>query len=386
MAKREKPLILVVDDLESHLKAIGNTLLTSGYEVTLALTGKRAIEITKNAFPDLILLDIVMPEISGFDVIKELKKDPATAEIPVIFLTSQNESQYLIEAFKLGAVDYILKPAKNDETIARVNTHLELRRSKAIIQEQNIELKALVQEKTEFLELASKDLKIPINELRGYLNLISQFGLDRLPAEIKDYMEKFDKITKNMANVINDLLLINDIESGNVKNIYKSIDINLTITKMIKSFENIARTKRITMSLETTLPQNTQIIADQEILETALTRILANTLRFAKPTPGINSPWSLVSIRTKSALIGGAYYAQLEVEDQGVGFSKDELSNIFKKFNKTQVTNQNNEAITQETGYHVIKLLIEQMNGKISIDSKFNIGTTVRLFLPTVCV
>jgi signal transduction histidine kinase len=385
MTKRTKPLIMVVDDLESHLKAIGNTLLNSGFEVTLAFNGKRAVEVAKNALPDLILLDIVMPEKDGFEVIQELRAYEPTSEIPIIFLTSQKDNEYLLKGFQLGAVDYIIKPANKEETIARVNTHLELRNARKYILEQNDKLKVLVEDKSEFLELASKDLKIPLNEIRGYLDLINQFGSDVIPKEVKEYIDTIDRITKSMANVINDLLLLNDIEAGNVSNIFKSIDINLIIAKMIKYFENLARSKRISMSYDSNISAQTIVIADQEKLEMVFTRLLANTLRFSKAYKGNNSaPWSLVAIRTKNTIINNKEFVLIEIEDQGSGMTKDELQNAFAKFSKITVQNNANEATSLETGLSVVKALIESMDGRITIDSKPNVGTIVRFTLPLV--
>lgn len=381
MIQRNKPLIMVVDDLESHLKAIGNTLMNENFDVTLAFNGKRAIDIAKNALPDLILLDIMMPDISGFDVIKELKSYEPTKEIPVIFLTSQKESEYILEGFSLGAVDYIIKPAKKDETIARVNTHLEIRKSRMIIQEQNAKLQNLLVEKNEFLELASKDLKTPLNEMRGYLDIILNDNLSNLPKQYHDYLEKFDRTTKNMINVINDLLLINDIEAGNIKSIVQSVDVNLFITKIIRRIEPIARSKRISMDFSSQHSGNSVVSVDQEKLELILTKIYANALRFANSVNTASAPWSLIATNTKPSVINDKLYLLLEIEDQGLGLSKEDVEKYFDKFHKIRI-NHSNEYTTIDTGMHIVKLLIESMGGKISVESKLNIGTKIKILLP----
>lgn len=381
MAQRSKPLIMVVDDLESHLKAIGNTLMNADYDITLAFNGKRAIDIAKNALPDLILLDIIMPDITGFEVIKELKNYQPTKDIPIIFLTSQKESEYILEGFALGAVDYIIKPANKEETIARVNTHLEIRNSRRIIQEQNNKLQSLLNEKNEFLELASKDLKTPLNEMRGYLDIIISENVEQLPKVFQEYIEKFDRTTKNMANVINDLLLINDIEAGNIKSIVQSVDINLTITKIIRRIENISRAKRISMDFNTNIPSNNFISADQEKLELILTRIYANALRFAKHSKSANAPWSLITTRAKLTMMNEKLFIYIEIEDQGVGLNKDDIDKFFNKFHKITINN-GGDYLVVESGMHIVKLLIESMGGKITVDSKIGVGTVVKFLLP----
>lgn len=381
MAQRTKPLIMVVDDLESHLKAIGNTLMNSNFDITLAFNGKRAIDIAKNALPDLILLDIMMPDITGFEVIKELKSHQPTKDIPIIFLTSQKESEYILEGFALGAVDYIIKPANKEETIARVNTHLEIRNSRRIIQEQNQKLQSLLSEKNEFLELASKDLKTPLNEMRGYLDIILTEDFEELPKTLQEYIEKFDRTTKNMANVINDLLLINDIEAGNIKNIVQSVDINLTITKIIRRIENISRAKRISMDYNSNIPNNNFVSADQDKLELILTRIYANSLRFAKQSKSANAPWSLITTRAKLTMMNEKLFIYIEIEDQGVGLNKDDIDKYFNKFHKITINN-GSDYLVVESGMHIVKLLIESMGGKITVDSKIGVGTVVKFLLP----
>ena len=381
MAQRSKPLIMVVDDLESHLKAIGNTLMNADYDITLAFNGKRAIDIAKNALPDLILLDIMMPDITGFEVIKELKSHQATKDIPVIFLTSQKESEYILEGFALGAVDYIIKPANKEETIARVNTHLEIRNSRRIIQEQNQKLQGLLSEKNEFLELASKDLKTPLNEMRGYLDIIMTEDFEQLPKNVQEYIEKFDRTAKNMANVINDLLLINDIEAGNIKSIVQSVDINLAIKKVIRRIENVCRQKRISMDFNSNIPSNNFISADPEKLELIITRIYANALRFAKQSKSANAPWSLITTRAKLTMMHEKLFIYIEIEDQGVGLNKDDTEKFFDKFHKITINNSGELSVV-ESGMHIVKLLIESMGGKITVDSKTGVGTVVKFLLP----
>ncbi len=381
MAQRSKPLIMVVDDLESHLKAIGNTLMNADYDITLAFNGKRAIDIAKNALPDLILLDIMMPDITGFEVIKELKSHQATKDIPIIFLTSQKESEYILEGFALGAVDYIIKPANKEETIARVNTHLEIRNSRRIIQEQNQKLQGLLSEKNEFLELASKDLKTPLNEMRGYLDIIMTEDFEQLPKNVQEYIEKFDRTAKNMANVINDLLLINDIEAGNIKSIVQSVDINLAIKKVIRRIENVCRQKRISMDFNSNIPSNNFISADPEKLELIITRIYANALRFAKQSKSANAPWSLITTRAKLTMMHEKLFIYIEIEDQGVGLNKDDTEKFFDKFHKITINNCGELSVV-ESGMHIVKLLIESMGGKITVDSKTGVGTVVKFLLP----
>ncbi|MDX1808403.1 MAG: response regulator [Sulfurospirillaceae bacterium] len=132
--------VLIVDDISDNIKIAMNILKGSNYNFSFALNGKKALEIIKNKRFDLILLDIMMPQMNGFEVCKILKQDPITQDIPIIFLTAKTDIDSITEGFKLGAVDYITKPFYAEELIARVTTHLELYRAKEVLKKNNLDL------------------------------------------------------------------------------------------------------------------------------------------------------------------------------------------------------------------------------------------------------
>ncbi len=375
MSKREKPLVMVVDDLESHLKAIGNTLLNNGYEVALAFNGKRAVDVAKNTIPDIILLDIVMPEMDGYQVCKALKDDPKTANIPIIFLTSQKDTEHIVLGFQIGAVDYIVKPANKDETLARVKTHLELKNAKERLEAQNNKMQELLKDKNEFLELASKDLRTPINEVRGYNELINKINSrpNFLSAEIQEYTKKIEIHTRQMMTIINDLLFLNEVEHGRVQSIFKSIDLNLILLKVVKTYEQIAKPKRIVINYEPGLDHTTLVVADQEKLEKVLDNLISNAVKFSKF-------YKSIFIKTRLVLEDNQPAVLVEIKDQGVGLTPQDLQNIFVKFAKlsSKPTGDENSI---GLGLATVKLLIDEMNGKIWYESKEDEGTTVRFTL-----
>jgi diguanylate cyclase (GGDEF)-like protein len=138
-----QPLILIVDDTVKNLQVLGSVLKAENYKIALATNGNQAVLIANDINPDLILLDVMMPELNGFDTCKKLKSIPKTSEIPVIFLTAKVEAEDIIEGFKVGAVDYITKPFNSYELKARVKTHIELKISKDLLEQKNLVLKKL---------------------------------------------------------------------------------------------------------------------------------------------------------------------------------------------------------------------------------------------------
>jgi len=149
MSEERKPIILMVDDVPKNLQVLGNILNKEGYKISAALNGEQALKILENAKPDLILLDVMMPGMSGFDVIKKIRENENLVETPVIFLTAKTEKDDVIHGIELGAVDYVTKPFNSTELLARVKNHIELKLSKDRLRAMNIELQtALSQIKT----------------------------------------------------------------------------------------------------------------------------------------------------------------------------------------------------------------------------------------------
>ena len=130
MNLQNKPLILVVDDTPQNIQVLGNILYNKGYNVAIASSGAGALQSVKNKTPDLILLDIQMPEMDGFEVCVILKSQFETKEIPVIFLTASTETENILKGFEVGAIDFITKPFNSAELLARISTHIELKKSK----------------------------------------------------------------------------------------------------------------------------------------------------------------------------------------------------------------------------------------------------------------
>ncbi|MFQ6044331.1 MAG: response regulator, partial [Candidatus Poribacteria bacterium] len=131
----EKPLVFIVDDVAKNLQVLGTVLKEQSYRIAFATNGRQALENLKNIQPDLILLDVMMPEMDGYQVCQRLKEDDRTKEIPVIFLTAKTETEDIVKGFDLGAVDYVTKPFNSVELLARVRTHLELKRTREKLKE-----------------------------------------------------------------------------------------------------------------------------------------------------------------------------------------------------------------------------------------------------------
>lgn len=197
--------ILIADDVESNIMVLDDILKAKNYRVYKAETGRQAVEAARRYKPDLILLDVIMPEPDGFDVCRILKSDVETRDIPIIFLTGRDHSKDIVKGFQLGAVDYITKPFRKEELLARVTTHLDLKRSKDIIKSQNEQLRKAVQVRRK----AEKELA---ESERKYSSLIT--GLNDAVFRITYPGGKYEYISPGVAKVF----------GYSKANFYKSVD------------------------------------------------------------------------------------------------------------------------------------------------------------------
>jgi DNA-binding response OmpR family regulator len=193
-AGQQKPLILIVDDVPQNLQVMGNFLIGKDYDIYMAASGQKALEMANKIWPDLILLDVIMPEMDGFQVCQELKAKAETKDIPVIFLTAKTQMEDILKGFEVGAVDYVTKPFNKKELLARVSTHVALRSAQKKI--------VKLEQKNAVLALgltASHELNQPLTVLKGNLELlqnsIEKNSLtDRQQHFIKKMEQSIDKI------------------------------------------------------------------------------------------------------------------------------------------------------------------------------------------------
>lgn len=156
MSTKKKPLILIVDDVVGNIQIVGNLLIENGYNISVSINGRQAINTAKNINPDLILLDVMMPEIDGFDVCRELKQNDKTKHIPVIFLTARHEVKDIVTGFSVGGVDFITKPFQKQEVLARITNQLELKFARDLLVSQSNEINLLNEKLNDELSIAAE--------------------------------------------------------------------------------------------------------------------------------------------------------------------------------------------------------------------------------------
>ncbi|MEG4212405.1 response regulator [Microcoleus sp. S13_B4] len=395
--KQNKGNILIVDDTPENLQVLSATLSDRGYTVRGVINGKMAIRAARSGPPDLILLDIKMPEMDGYEVCMQLKADPQTSEIPVIFISALDEVLDKLTAFKVGGVDFITKPFHVAEVLARIEHQLTIQRLKQQLIERNKELQEEIIERKKAEELAaaaslaksqfvanmSHELRTPLNAILGFTQVMSRDSL--LNQENLENLRIINRSGQHLLELINDVLDLSKIEAGIIGLDERSFDLYQLLDTLEEMFHVKAETKKLQLkfSVDANVPQ--YIKTDEKKLRVCLINLLGNAIKF---TLDGGSIWLRASLADKqpqpaaaSEIYPNSTSAQesliwFEVEDTGVGIAAAEIDTLFDAFVQTQAGRKAAEGTG--LGLTITKKYVQIMGGDIGVVSVLGEGTSFK--------
>jgi two-component system sensor histidine kinase/response regulator len=303
--------IMIVDDNPANLKLLEDMLAQQGHEVRSFPRGRLALSAAMNSRPDLILLDINMPEMNGYEVCELLKATAELAEIPVIFLSALNETQDKVKAFRAGAVDYISKPFQFEEVHARVETHLKLHDLQQGLKSHNQQLEEAVTTRTQelaeanqrlmlldrskdaFLNLISHEFRTPLNGLLGVGELI----LDGMPSTIEntELQEVFIQSRRRILSILDDALLLTEIDVRGTQFSSAPVSLALVLSRAIERATDFAGSRDVTFT--TPLADLGLVVGDEGLLVRALQSLLETAVKFSKAGETVRLVYKLAASR-----------------------------------------------------------------------------------------
>ena len=359
--------ILVVDDNPANVQLLSRMLKERGYKVRAALSGKLALQAVRNNAPDLVLLDINMPEMSGYDVCEEMKADEVTRGIPVIFISALNETMDKVRAFEAGGVDYITKPFQFKEVEARVHTHLELCRQRKALQWSYAQLSEAERLRDNLVHMIAHDLRNSFTAISGYFELIMLTDGKALSQKSVGYLRKgADSITA-LVGMINTMLDVSRMEAGAMKPNCAPCDL-VTVAKKVLSDMDAIRGKA-EFILDTAV-QCQMANADRDLVMRVVQNLVSNALK-SIPSDG----WVRVGVEAKE---GGV---RVTVSDNGPGIPAEYREKIFEKFGKVE-TGEGSSKYSTGLGLTFCKLAVEAHAGRIGVESEIGGGSTFWFELP----
>jgi two-component system, sensor histidine kinase and response regulator len=364
--------ILIVDDKPENLNVLSRMLEMRGYNVRPALNGDLAIRATLKAPPDLILLDVNMPDMNGYEVCSRLKQDERSANIPVIFISALSDTDDKIQAFRVGGVDYVSKPFRVEEVLARVNAQLTLykqrRQIEQLLEQQRAYYENLNQLKDQLLSTASHDLKNPLSVIMGYLHLLEQDNPGNDPEFLMHCIGQMKHATERMNSLISDLLDLAKIETG-LALTFADTNLNEFLQQCLADHSVSAQAKHIDLEV---IPTETNTIArvDAARLAQAINNLLSNAIKYT-PEGG--------SVRL--AIESNGDNAVIRVSDTGMGIPAESLPRLFEKFYRVP-TEAHQSIEGTGLGLAIAKAVVDQHNGQIWAVSEPGKGSTFSLTLP----
>jgi len=360
--------VLVVDDLPTNLQLIGITLNKLGIKAIVAQNGQQALKIALQNPPDLILLDIMMPGIDGYEVCTKLKENPRTKEIPVIFLTAKTQIEDIVKGFDVGGVDYVTKPFNAQELESRVLTHLDLKRSRDIIQEKNIQLEKLNATKDKMYSIIAHDLRGPIGNFQVLLDLMIDNSAKISAQTHEKYLNMLRDVSKNAFYLLDNLLNWARSQRNEVTIKKEKTDISLIIDDSVNLLKMSAMTKNIEISVEMNEVQT--VFVDRLMIQTVVRNLLNNAIKFT-PDGG--------EIRIKA--LKNEQFIEISVEDNGIGIPESTRSKLFDPSEHITTYGTNNEK-GSGLGLNLCYDFVSKNNGTICVESEEGKGSKFIVSLP----
>ena len=334
-------VVLVVDDTPVNINVLFETLERRGYKVLVASNGETALERARLGSPDVILLDVMMPGIDGFETCRRLKADDRTRDIPVVFMTALAETVDKLKGFELGAVDYITKPFYSEEVGARVDTHITLRRLRQELERHNVELEEIVEErtrelkrakeraeradrlKTEFLMQMSHEVRTPINTMISFAGLLDMQTEDMQDEELRESIGAIENGGKRLARTFDLIMAMAQLQSSSHEYRPERFDLRTVLAPVVDLYRKEAERRAIELDYRVE-SDDLSMEGDADMIATALENVVDNAVRFTREGK------VEITLRREGDRV------RFESRDTGVGISESFLPSLYEPFTQEE--------------------------------------------------
>ncbi|MCG6186901.1 hybrid sensor histidine kinase/response regulator [Maribellus maritimus] len=361
------PTVLIVDDNPNNVKIIALTLRPLSYKLVIATNGKSAIEMVDKTRPDLVLLDVMMPEMDGYETCRIIKSKSENENLPVVFLTALSDKENTVMGFDAGGVDYITKPFNKNELISRVKTHLELKRTQDKLRKTMEHLSELNGLKDKMFSVIGHDLRSPLGSVKMTLEFLSQTSDAAAGEELKSTLDLLVKTTDEVFSLLENLLGWARSQSGNLSLEKEAVDLNDLVNSVYLLNKGNLNLKGINFITE--IAPDTKVNADLNTLKIVFRNILSNAIKFTPEKGKITISASESDGRIK-----------VDIKDSGVGIPEESISKLFDQTQHLTTYGTNRES-GSGLGLILCKDFVERNDGTIQVESEVGKGTTFSLFL-----
>lgn len=361
--------LLVVDDVQTNVLLLKALLGKEGYGILVANNGQEALEVIRNENPDLILLDVMMPGMDGFEVAERLKSEEFRCEIPIIFLTALDDTQSIVNGFKLGVGDFISKPFRKEELMVRIKHRLSLVAARRIIEEKNEELRKTIAGRDKMYSVIAHDLRSPMASMKMLLNTIMMsVEKDKIDPDIFDMLEMSNKTSEEVFSLLDNLLKWTKSQLGKLTVIPQKLDISGLADGVVEVMNSVAEVKHI--KLIRTDHESFFVYVDIEMIKSILRNLISNAVKFSNPDSEIK-----VGIKAEDGKV------IVSVTDSGKGIKKEDQHKLLKDSTHFTTYGTNSEE-GSGLGLLLCRDFARKNGGELWFESEENLGSVFSFSLP----
>ena len=361
--------LLVVDDVQTNVLLLKALLGKEGYGILVANNGQEALEVIRNENPDLILLDVMMPGMDGFEVAERLKSEEFRCEIPIIFLTALDDTQSIVNGFKLGVGDFISKPFRKEELMVRIKHQLSLVAARRIIEEKIEELRKTIAGRDKMYSVIAHDLRSPMASMKMLLNTIMMsVEKDKIDPDIFDMLEMSNKTSEEVFSLLDNLLKWTKSQLGKLTVIPQKLDISGLADGVVEVMNSVAEVKHI--KLIRTDHESFFVYVDIEMIKSILRNLISNAVKFSNPDSEIK-----VGIKAEDGKV------IVSVTDSGKGIKKEYQHKLLKDSTHFTTYGTNSEE-GSGLGLLLCRDFARKNGGELWFESEENLGSVFSFSLP----
>lgn len=361
--------ILIVDDVMSNVLLLKVLLTNEKFAIATASNGRQALEQVEKENPDLILLDVMMPDLSGFEVAQKLKANPQAADIPIIFLTALNSTADIVKGFQVGANDFISKPFNKEELITRVYHQISLVAAKRIILSRTEELRCTISGRDKLYSVIAHDLRSPMGSIKMVLNmLILNLPSGKIGEEMYELLTMANQTTEDVFSLLDNLLKWTKSQIGKMNVVYQDIDLVEVVESVIEIFNMVAGLKKINIKVDK--PEKMLVNGDIDMVKTIVRNLLSNAIKFSKEGSEV-----LVKMEAVEGM------AVISVQDYGCGINEEGQKKLLHTDTHFSTFGTNNEE-GSGLGLLLCQDFVTKNGGKLWFTSKEGEGSTFSFSVP----
>ena len=368
-----EPTVLVVDDTEDNLDLLEFALKRKPVHMLRATSGKECLTIAEEKQPDIILLDIQMPGMDGFETLKRLRANRATAKIPVIFLTAQRKDpDSIATGLAMGAEQYLTKPIDTDELLVRTKMMVQLKRAEA----------ELERTKADFMAMLVHDLRSPLIGVKSVIELLQDSGKGTpLNDDHFELLSSAHASSVKLLELVSDFLDVSKYEAGSISFQKDAVPITRFTDPVLRQMDIQFKQRGVT--LKKNIPEDLpMVVTDASKTEQVVMNLLSNALKFTKGGGTVTIEAAVQAVDPKDVLPGSPRrFVRISVTDSGVGIAKEELSGLFERYKQVSSAKLVKQKGTG-LGLVICKLIVEAQGGTVSVESEPGKRTTFSFTLP----